>query len=151
MIILNLVLALLLTHTNPTVKSNTVEVEPMACNAQAYKDLCVEKLPDGYTFLKSYTIDGKNGARKSVRYSYIFSKNTSYLIMLANTNSKSKSVNKIKVTLYDSNGKKLASSYSKGRYYPGLSYKCNATGIYFMKFQFDGSNFCAGSVLAFKR
>ena len=154
MIVLNLVLALFLSFINPTeeVSVNTENESheiTVDCDAKPYKDKCVASLPDGYTFLKSYTIDGRNGTRKKVMYSYIFSKNTAYLVMLANGSAQTKGV---KVTLKDSNRKQLASSFANGKYYPALAYKCNATGIYFLEFEFEGgSTFCAGSVLAFKR
>ncbi|MDX2304270.1 MAG: hypothetical protein NW226_15810 [Microscillaceae bacterium] len=154
MIVLNLVLALFLSFINPTeMKSvSPAKKSPITqaeCDAKPYKDKCVASLPDGYTFLKSYTIDGQNGTRKKVMYSYIFSKNTAYLVMLANGSAQTKGV---KVTLKDSNRKQLASSFANGKFYPALAYKCNATGIYFLEFEFDGAtSFCAGSVLAFKR
>ncbi len=147
MIVLNLVLALFLSYTNPG--ETKIEKEVPACDAKAYKDRCVKSLPEGYTFLKSYTIDGKGGSRKDVEYSYIFSKNTEYLVMLANSGNDTKG---LKVTLYDSNRRPLATSYNKGRYYPAMIYKCHATGIYFIRFSFENTNdYCAGSVLAFKR
>lgn len=146
MIVLNLILALMLSFTNPTPPKESAQAE---CDAKAYKDKCIKGLPDGFTFLKSYTIDGKAGQRKKVEYSYIFSKNTNYLVLMANSNPQTKG---IVVTLYDSNRKQLATSLTKGKYYPALAYKCNATGIYFISFTFEGAdNYCAGSVLGFKR
>lgn len=143
MVILNLVLALFLSITNPVTDLAS------ACDAKTYKDKCISSMPPSYTFLKSYTIDGKGGAKKSVEYSYIFSKNTTYLIMLANNDAQTRGIT---VTVSDSNKKQLANSFSKGKYYPALLYKCNATGIYFLTFTFeDTKDFCAGSVLGFKR
>lgn len=149
MVVLNLVLALFLSYTNPVNVTSKPLVETVACDAKQYRDKCVKNIPEGWTFLKSYTLDGRNGARKQVEYSYIFSKNTTYLVVLANNDSRTKG---LKVTLYDSNRKQLASSFVKERYYPAVAYKCNATGIYFMRFTFENpKDYCAASVLAFKR
>jgi hypothetical protein len=148
MLVLNLILSLFLSWFNPT-EEPTQPTKVNACNAKVFKDKCIKDLPDGYTFLKSYTIDGQGGVKKKVEFSYIFSKNNNYLVMLANSNPQTKG---IVVTLYDSNRKKLASSFSKEKYYPAMAYKCNATGIYYLSFTFENTNdFCAGSVLSFKR
>jgi hypothetical protein len=146
MVVLNLILALFLSFLNP-VKESPLQAE---CDAKTYKDRCIKGLPEGYTFLKSYTIDGKAGIRKKVEYSYIFSKNTNYLVMLANRDAQTKGVT---VTLFDSNRRQLATSFAKGKYYPAMAYKCNATGIYYLTFNFDTAapDYCAGSVLGFKR
>jgi hypothetical protein len=145
MMVLNLILAFFLSVFNPTEEPQRVN----ACDAKTYKDKCVRDLPDGYTFLKSYTIDGQGGTKKKVEFSYIFSKNNSYLIMLGNSSPQTKG---IVVTIYDSNRKKLAASFSNGKYYPAVAYKCNATGIYYLTFTFEGTNdYCAGSVLSFRR
>lgn len=151
MIVLNLILTLFLSLTNAA----TLQPKPTKvaeCDAKIYKDKCIDylNLQQGYTFLKSYTIDGKAGAKKTVEFSYIFSKNTNYLITLANNNPQTKG---IAVTLYDSNKKRLASSLAtNGKFYPAVSYKCNATGIYRLIFTFENANdYCAGAVLGFKR
>ncbi len=145
--VLNLILAFFLYFTPSSVSEMPVDVN--SCDAKPYKDKCVKNLPFSYTFLKSYSIDGKNGSKKSVEYSYIFSKNTNYLVMLANSNAQTKG---LKVTLYDSNRRELATSYQNGKYYPAMGYTCRATGIYFLRFTFENTNdYCAGAVLAFKR
>lgn len=158
MIVLNWVLALFLSFTNPLTKATTKTtaeeppikvIEVSACDAKVYKDNCVKNLPDGYTFLKSYTIDGKDGSRKKVDYSYIFSKGTRYILLLSNGDPKTSG---LKVSIYDSNRKFLTSSYLRNKYYPAVIYECNATGIYFFSFEFENTNrFCAASVLALKR
>lgn len=146
MVILYLILSTLLSlHTTKKIEGS------MLCDSKPHMDRCTSALPDGYTFLKSYSIDGKDGSKKTIEYSYIFSKDTNYLIMLAN-NAGNPQVQGLKVTIYNSNRQPLAESFARGKYYPAISYKCNATGIYFIKFTFDNSpSYCAGSVLAFKR
>jgi hypothetical protein len=155
MIVLNFILALFLAYTSPSTPKVSESEAVVTCDTKKYKEDCTSKIPQGYTFLKSYSVDGKNGDQKQVSYSYIFSKNTSYLIILANSHAQNKG---FLVELYDSNRRKLASSYltaSSGRaakYYPALAYQCQATGIYHLVFKFeDTQDYCAGSVLAFKR
>ena len=151
MMVLNLILSFFLSFTNvsPTTPVKAEAVKPMACNTKAFTDAAINKLPRGYTFLKAYPIDGRGGSRKSVKYSYIFSKNSTYTVRLKNSHPKNVGV---RVTIMNSRRKKIASSYVKGRYYPGLGYKCGATGISYITFSFDGKHdYCAGGVLAFKR
>ena len=148
MTVLNLVLAFVLSFTLPDA-SKLSTIDQPTCDGTPYRDKCLKKLPQGYTFLKSYTIDGKNGTRKKKKVSYIFSKGSVYFVTLANAHPKNEG---IKVTLYDSNRKRLASSYAKGKYYEAMAYRCPATGLYFLEFEFENTrNYCAGSVLAFKR
>lgn len=77
MLILNFILATLLFTGNTTVK-------PQDCDAKAHKDNALKSIQDGYTFLKSYTVDGLNGSKREVRFSYIFTKNNNYTLNLAN-------------------------------------------------------------------
>ncbi|MDW8345357.1 MAG: hypothetical protein RML94_00265 [Bacteroidia bacterium] len=114
-----------------------------------YIDKCLSRLEEGYTFLKNYELDGEDGSKKNIEYSYIFSKNTKYMIVIANSSAETKG---IYVTLYDSERRKITSSYVNGKFYPIISYTCSATGIYYMTFTFENTkDYCAASVLAFKR
>lgn len=115
------------------------------CNPEQYTEKGIKKLEQGYTFLKSYPISGENGKQ----YSYIFSQGTSYLITLANNATDSKG---IYITLYDSENREIASSYQNGKFYPAVAFNCSKTGIYHLKFTFQGSkDHCAAGVLAMKR
>ncbi|MFO0507249.1 MAG: hypothetical protein ACK5YS_00070, partial [bacterium] len=56
------------------------------------------------------------------------------------------------VTLYDSERNKVASSKINGQFISAIAYPCNATGIYYIQYTFDGSlGKCGGSALGFKR
>ncbi len=115
------------------------------CNPDQYTEKGIKKLEQGYTFLKSYPISGENGKQ----YSYIFSQGTSYLITLANNATDSKG---IYITLYDSENHEIASSYQNGKFYPAVAFNCSKTGIYHLKFTFQGSKeHCGAGVLAMKR
>ena len=139
MLVLNFILASLLFIGNTT-------PSPQECDAKPYKDKAIRSIPDGYTFLKSYTADG--ALKKEVVYSYIFTKNNNYNINLENGVPSAKG---IYVTITDSNGKSQVSSFSNNKFYSALSYKCNATGMYKITFKFASQPYCAGAVLSFKR
>lgn len=119
------------------------------CNAEAQANACISNLQDGFTFLKTFKVDGQGGAKAKVEYSYVFSKDTQYFL---NVCSSGDGTDGIVVTMYDSKRQMVSTNYNKGKFYPGLVYPCNATGIYYITFTFKGSqNYCGGSVLGFKR
>jgi hypothetical protein len=115
--------------------------------AQCKSDECVGKISQGYTFLKSYQME-KVGDQ--LEYSYVFSKETNYMLVLCNPSGTSSAV---VVTLFDSNRKEIASNWDKknNKYYPAIAYQCKATGIYYLRFSFNDKPECCVSVLAFKK
>lgn len=119
------------------------------CNSEALSNQCIPKLAAGFNFLKSYKIDGEGGAKDKVEYSYVFTKGTQYMINICAPN---QPTDGIVVTLYDSNRNKVATSKVNGQYISAIAYPCNATGIYYIQYTFDGSStYCGGSALGFKR
>jgi hypothetical protein len=124
-------------------------VSSAQCNAEAHANACISELQDGFTFLKTFKIDGQGGAKAKVEYSYVFSKDTQYYLNICNDGT---NTDGIVVTMYDSKRQVVSTNFNKGKFYPGLIYPCNATGIYYITFTFEGSeNHCGGSVLGFKR
>jgi hypothetical protein len=119
------------------------------CNADAQANACISSLQDGFTFLKTFKVDGQGGAKAKVEYSYVFSKDTQYFLNICTAG---ESTDGIVVTMYDSKRQMVSTNFNKGKFYPGLVYPCNATGIYYITFTFQESqNHCGGSVLGFKR
>jgi hypothetical protein len=119
------------------------------CNAEDLSNQCIPKLTSGFNFLKSYKIDGAGGSKDKVEYSYVFTKGTQYMINIC---APSQPTDGIIVSLYDSNRNKVASSKFNGQYLGAIAYPCNATGIYYIQYTFDGSStYCGGSALGFKR
>ena len=119
------------------------------CNSDALSEQCIGKLPGGFTFLKSFKIDGQGGSKAKVEYSYVFSKDTQYSINIC---ANGEPTDGIVVSMYDANRNKVMTNYINGNFYPGIQYPCKATGIYYITFTFEGSaNHCGGSVLGFKR
>ena len=119
------------------------------CNADGIANSCISKMQDGFTFLKTFKVDGQGGAKSKVEYSYVFSKGTQYFLNIC---SEGEGTDGIIVTMYDSKRQVVSTNYNKGKFYPALIYPCNATGIYYISFTFkDSKNHCGGSVLGFKR
>lgn len=115
--------------------------------AQCQSDECVSKLSDGYIFLKTYNMETVGN---EVEYSYVFSKDTNYMLVTCN---KEGSSNNIVVTMYDSNKKMIATNYdpNSDKFYPALIYNCKSTGVYYLKYAFKDNPGCCISVLAFKK
>lgn len=119
------------------------------CSADAKANACISTLQEGFTFLKTFKVDGQGGAKTKVEYSYVFSKDTQYFLNICNDGDETDG---IVVTMYDSKRQMVSTNFNKGKFYPGLIYPCNATGIYYITFTFqDSKNHCGGSVLGFKR
>jgi hypothetical protein len=118
------------------------------CNPDNFANACIPKLASGFNFLKSYKVDGVGGKDK-VEYSYVFTKGTQYMINLCANGA---ATDGIVVTIFDSARNKVASSKINGQFISAIAYPCNATGIYYIQYTFDGSTGkCGGSALGFKR
>jgi hypothetical protein len=119
------------------------------CNSDNFSNACIPKLAGGFNFLKSYKIDGESGSKDKVEYSYVFTKGTQYMINIC---ANGQATDGIVVTLFDSARNKVASSKINGQFISAIAYPCNATGIYYIQYTFDGSSSrCGGSALGFKR
>ncbi len=118
------------------------------CNPDALASKCNATLGT-YTFLKSYKLDPVKAVNNAIEYSYVFSKDTEYILMLCEAGQ-----NDVVVTLYDQKRKELASNFDKknNKVLPGMGYKCSATGVYYMTFAIkDAATDCGISVLGFKK
>ncbi|HEU5289126.1 MAG TPA: hypothetical protein VFU05_00700 [Cyclobacteriaceae bacterium] len=119
------------------------------CNAEELNSQCVPQLANGFNYIKSYKIDGIGGTKAKIEYSYVFCKDTQYMINICTPE---KNTNGIIVSLYDSKRNKVASSKVDNKFISRLAYQCNSSGIYYIQYTFDGaSTYCGGSALAFKR
>lgn len=119
------------------------------CDADRHKNFCVGQLADGFTFIKSYVLDGaKENGDGEIEYSFVFSKGTTYMLTMANNEGEADNV---QIRLMDPSGKELAKNLVGGKFYP-IGYACKTTGVHYMKFKFDGTDDkCGLSVLGFKR
>lgn len=119
------------------------------CDPSQLAQSSIANLPDNFTFLKTFKIDGQGGQREKVEYSYVFSKDTNYAL---NIKSGGEDMDGIVVSMYDSNRKRVATNFVEGNFYGGIQYPCKATGIYYITFTFEDSKaYCGGSVLGFNR
>jgi len=119
------------------------------CDPAQHTEACIPQLAEGFNFVKSYEINGEGGAKDKIEYSYVFAKGTQYFISIC---AEGEGTDGIVLNLYDSNRKQVGTSFANGNYNKGIIYPCNATGIYYITFTFEGStNYCGGSVLGFKR
>ena len=117
------------------------------CNSESFSTACIPKLAAGFNFLKSYKIE--KGGKDFVEYSYVFTKGTQYMINLCANGT---ATDGIVVSLFDSGRNKVATSKINGQFISAIAYPCNATGIYYIQYTFDGSaGKCGGSALGFKR
>ena len=119
------------------------------CDSENLSNACIPKLANGFNFLKSYKIDGADGAKEKIEYSYVFTKGTQYMINLCAPGT---SPDGLVVSLFDASRNKVATSKVNGEFISAIAYPCNATGIYYIQYTFDGSaSKCGGSALGFKR
>ncbi len=119
------------------------------CDADNFSNACIPKLSGGFNFLKSYKIDGEGGAKDKIEYSYVFTKGTQYMINLC---AGGETADGIVVSLFDAQRNRVASSKVNGQFISAIAFPCNATGIYYIQYTFDGSTtHCGGSALGFKR
>lgn len=118
-------------------------------SAQCQPDACIQKISDGYTFLKTYKME-QIGAE--TEYSYVFSKDTNYMIAVCSSSGPDATV---KVTMYDASRKEIASNLDKksNKLYSVIAYQCKATGIYYLKYTpvNQDKTDCCVSVLGFKK
>lgn len=135
------------TYTTYIITVISLLILSVSAQAQCQNDECVSKISDGYIFLKSYNME-QNG--NDVEYSYVFSKDTNYMLVTCNKEGSSQN---IIVTLKDSNKKTIATNYDKAnnKFYPALAYQCKTTGIYYLEYSFQENPGCCVSVLAFKK
>jgi hypothetical protein len=119
------------------------------CNYHAQTQECISKIHDGFIYVKSFPVDGKNGSKEKIEYSYVMTRDTQYFL---NVCTPEKDTDGIIVTIYDFERNPVSTNYSDGRFFDALIFQCNATGIYYITYTFNGSkNYCAGSTLSFKK
>lgn len=119
------------------------------CAPEKFTEQC-SALLDNYIYIKAFNIDHKEND-ESTEHSYLFCKNTSYLIAVFDENS---SEDKVVVELYDKNKKIVSSNYNEktNKFYSKIGLNCTSTGVYYMKYRsLSGKPVCALSNIGFKR
>ena len=116
------------------------------CNPDDFTTQCIPKLSEGFSFLKGYKIDGNNGQKEKIEYSYVFIKGMQYMINICSENNSG-----IVISLFDSDKNKIATSKVDGNYASAITFPCKSTSIYYINYTFEsGQEYCGGSVLSFR-
>jgi hypothetical protein len=119
------------------------------CDYNIQTEECLAKIQDGFIYVKSFPVDGRNGMKEKVEYSYVMTRDTQYYLNLCTPEN---DADGIIITIYDSERNPVSTNYADGRFFQALIYQCSATGIYYISYTFNGSkNYCAGSTLSFKK
>jgi hypothetical protein len=106
-----------------------------------------KKQLESFYFLKGYKFVNPKPTNE---YSFVFTRGTTYQITLCLEDRKKRDV---EMTVFDKSRNLVASNASNRKKEKNiLEFKCSATGIYYMQYDFkEEPNFCGASVLAFKR
>lgn len=121
------------------------------CDDEDFLDDCAE-LIDGYKFLKANKVNITGaGDNREVEISSVFSTGSVYILTAC-----SGSLAGMKITLYDRKKKRIMTNYdanrAKNAYYPSITFKCNATGVYYLKYEFEGGRSgCGVGIIGFKK
>ena len=119
------------------------------CNPASLSKECITKIQDGFIFVKSFNVDGQQGAKEKVEYSYVMTRDTQYFMNVCTPEEDSDG---IIVTIYDSKRNPVSTNYADGKFFPALIFECKATGIYYIVYTFqDSKHYCGGSALPFKK
>lgn len=101
------------------------------CDDGDFLDGCAAQI-QGYKYLKANKVN-IDGSGNSVELSSVFSTGSTYILTACSGGPG------MMVTLYDRTKKKIMSNYNSAKksYYPSITYKCNATGVYYIKYEFE--------------
>ncbi|MBC7862652.1 MAG: hypothetical protein IAF38_06725 [Bacteroidia bacterium] len=117
-------------------------------SAQCPTDNCSHKLGD-FTFIKSVSIDPGKVEGKPYQYSYLFSKGSTYMILICDQSIKG---SRLIVNLYDASRKLIATNHNKKKIYESLTFPCNSTGIYYIESFYEGNkDACGVNILGFTK
>jgi hypothetical protein len=120
----------------------------LAASAQCPTENCATKLGD-FTYIKSVTIDPGKTQTRPHQYSYLFSKGSTYMILICDQSIKG---SRLLVNIYDSNRKLVATNHVKKKFYDSVTLPCNATGIYYIESYYENSkDACGVNILGFTR
>jgi hypothetical protein len=112
------------------------------CDTDNFIDACSGALKD-FTYVKSFE------SKEDKQFSYIFSTGHTYILSACD---KVYGGGRMVVNVYDRNKKMVASTYVKStnKHYPVITYKCTATGVYYIETVFDNAG-CGLSILGYKK
>lgn len=119
------------------------------CDSEAFLNKCAPSLED-FVFITTFKV-GIEKAGGKYEYNYVLSRGTNYRIVICDQNEEG---NRMIVNFYDRNKKLIATNFLKGskKFFPSLSYNCQATGVYYVEAFFEGNKKgCGLNILGFKK
>ncbi|MBA4239323.1 MAG: hypothetical protein C0448_01255 [Sphingobacteriaceae bacterium] len=119
------------------------------CESDEFVDSCAPALGN-FVFIKTFNINVDKPGNKT-EYSYVLSRDSEYKIVVCDQNDPGK---KMIINFYDRSKKLIASNYLKSskKIFPTVSYKCAATGVYYVEAFFEGDKSgCGINILGFKK
>lgn len=103
-----------------------------------------------FTFIKKFDVT-VDKSEKKIEYSYVLSRDCEYKILIADLNETGK---KMVINFLDRNKKLISTNYVKSskKVFPSITYKCAATGVYYIEAFFEGEEIgCGINILGFKK
>jgi len=121
------------------------------CDERKLDEYCKGALVDGFTFIKSFNIMGDKTNNGKMEFSYIFSKDTHYLISLCGQ--QEKGGNEVGIALYDGSRQLIFNSADKnGESSNKVIFKCKTTGVHYIMFTYLNEKMsCHQAQIGFKR
>jgi hypothetical protein len=119
------------------------------CNTEALMEDCASELED-YVFVKNFDVVTDKSGQK-IDYSYVLSRGIEYKIVICE---KTNSNRRMIVNFYDRNRTLVATNFQKSnkKIFPNITYKCSATGVYYVEAFYEGeSGGCGLNIIGFKK
>ena len=123
-------------------------IPPKTHACELLNNLALKRMDAGYTFIKSYRIDGRFRKRQKITYTLVLRKNTFYQVSLAEKMHFKEY--QLKASLYNSRKKLVVTNEKDGKLLLKLNLQAPATGIYYLEFNFTKDiRACGAAVLGF--
>jgi hypothetical protein len=119
------------------------------CSPEEYSLECIQRIREGFIYLKSFNIDGNKDSKSRVEYTTVFSRDTQYVLYICTGLSDSDG---IILTIYNPQREIMATNHTGDNINSELEFNCTRTGIYYLTFTFQSSeSMCGGCVLSFRK
>lgn len=117
------------------------------CNNNTEDAMCIERISQTNTFVKSYKLNNKVQSNKE--FSSVLAKDTQYYLNLCE---KGRLSTNVVINVYNTKRKLIASNKTKNEVLPELSFECQKTGVYYFEFQAnENAADCGIGALSFRR
>ena len=119
------------------------------CTPEEYSLNCIQRIREGFIYLKSYNIDGNRDSKDKVEYTTVFSRDTQYVLHICTG---LPDTDGIVLTIYNPQREIMATNNTGDNINSELEFNCTTTGIYYLTFTFQSSkSMCGGCVLSFRK